>query len=184
MTDADGPDESGAFPNPGLAESWSDRLTERSTKERVYEVATTLAEPTRVADVSRRASCSKGGARSTLDWLTELGVLEKVAEDPAMYRRNEAYFDFRRVYHLSREHDADELDGLIQQYETREAALADQFDVDTPAESDALMAVGFDELDDAYDRLSEWRTVRRRLRELRRARLMAQRVDREGLSVA
>lgn len=171
-------------PDLDLGESWAAGLDERSTKERVYEVATRLTEPTRVADVARRAECSKGGARTNLEWFTELGVLERVAEDPAMYRRNEAYFDFRRVYHLSREHEPDELAELIEEYEAHEADIASQFDAETPAEIDVLRSVGFDELDTAYDRLSEWRTVRRRLRELHRARLMRQR-DYDGeLSVA
>jgi predicted ArsR family transcriptional regulator len=165
---------------PDLGDAWATDLEERSTKERVYEVATTLTEPTRVADVADRAECSKGGARTNLEWLAELGVLERVADDPAMYRRNEAYFDFRRVYHLTRDHDAAELEALIEDYDDREAELAAEFDAESPAEVDVLTTVAFDELDEAYDRLSEWRTVRRRLRELRRARLMLQREHAEG----
>lgn len=169
---------------PELGDAWATDLEERSTKERVYEVATTLTEPTRVADVADRAECSKGGARTNLEWLAELGVVERVADDPAMYRRNEAYFDFRRVYHLTRDHDAVELDALLEEYDAREADLAAEFDAEAPAEVDVLTTVAFDELDDAYDRLAEWRTVRRRLRELRRARLMLQREYGDGLSVA
>lgn len=184
MTD-DGSD-SGPPPALDIADSWAAELEGRSTKERVYAVATTLTVPTRVADVADRADCSKGGARSNLEWLTELGILDRVADDPAMYRRNESYFDFRRVYHLTREYDAEELEELIDEYDARERNLADQFGVDTPADVDVLSTVGFKELDDAYDRLSEWTTVRRRLRELRRARLMQEREfgEGEGLSVA
>lgn len=186
MTDTDESEKTPTPPDLDLSDTWAAELDERSTKERVYEVATTLTEPTRVAAVADRAECSKGGARTNLEWLAELGVLERVADDPAMYRRNEAYFDFRRVYHLSRDHDADELDRLIEEYEDREVDLAIQFDAETPAEVDVLATVEFDELDAAYDRLSEWRTVRRRLRELRRARLMLQRDYGDGgeLSVA
>lgn len=179
MTDGEAPP-----PDLDLGVAWGADLDERSTKERVYEVATTLTEPTRVAAVADRAECSKGGARTNLKWLTELGVLERVADDPAMYRRNEAYFDFRRVYHLTREHDTDELDRLIEAYDAREADLASEFDAESPGEVDVLTTVGFDELDDAYDRLSEWRTIRRRRRELRRARLMRQRDFGEELPVA
>lgn len=184
MTDTDDPDEPVTPPDLDLGEAWAKDLEERSTKERVYEIATTLTEPTRVADVAERAECSKGGARTNLEWLAELGVVERVADDPAMYRRNEAYFDFRRVYHLTRDHDAAELEALIEEYDAREADLGAEFDAETPAEVDVLTTVDFDELDDAYDRLSEWRTVRRRLRELRRARLMLQRESGEELSAA
>lgn len=175
MTDADSPDANPASRDRNLAAAWEESLEGRSTKERVYEVATALTEPTRVAAVAERAECSPGGARTNLEWLAELGVVEKVADDPALYRRNDAYFDFLRVYRLAREHDAAELERLVDEYEDREAALADQFEAEIPAEVDVLATVGFDELDAAYDRLSEWRTVRRRLRDLRRARLMQQR---------
>ncbi len=184
MTDPEDPAAIATPPEPELGDDWTERLENRSTKERVYEVATTLTEPTRVAAVADRAGCSKGGARTNLEWLTELGVIDRVADDPAMYRRNDAYFDFRRVYHLAREHTDEELDRLIEDYETREAVLAAEFDAETPAAVDALTTAGFDELDAAYDRLSEWRTIRRRLRELRRARLMLQRDFGEDVSVA
>ena len=184
MTDTGESDDTAPPLELDLGDAWAKDLEARSTKERVYAVATTLTEPTRVADIADRAECSKGGARTNLEWLAELGVVERVADDPAMYRRNEAYFDFRRVYHLTRDHDAGELEALIEAYDAREADLAAEFDAETPVEVDALTTVAFDELDDVYDRLSEWRTVRRRLRELRRARLMLQRESGEELSAA
>lgn len=184
MVDPDKEARSMPPPEWDLAESWETSLTDRSTKTRVYEVATTLTEPTRVATVAERAECSKGGARTNLDWLAELGVVEKVAADPALYRRNDAYFDFLRVHRLSREHDTEELDQLIEAYDAREQELADQFAVDSPSDVDVLSTVAFADLDTAYDRVSEWRTVRRRLRELRQARLRHQSEPGEDRSLA
>lgn len=175
MTDAEGSNANAPDVDPEFSASWEEALADRSTKERVYEVATTLTEPTRVATVAERAECSTGGARTNLEWLAELGVVEQVADDPAMYQRNEAYFDFLRVYRLAQEHDAAALERSIEEYEEREVALADAFEADTPAEVDVLATAGFDELDAAYDRLSEWQTVRRRLRDMRRAKLLQQR---------
>lgn len=180
MTGANEEDRSTPPPDLDLAESWETSLEDRSTKERVYEVATTLTEPTRVVDIADRAQCSKGGARTNLEWLAELGVVEKVADDPAMYRRNNAYFDFLRVDRLMRTLDVEEIEQLIESYDAREQELADQFAVDAPSDVDVLSTVSFDELDTAYDRLSEWQTVRRRLRELQRARLLQQDESSEG----
>jgi len=160
-------------PDFDLVGSWEASLADRSTKERVYDVATTLTDPESVATVAERADCSKGGARANLEWLAELGVVEKVADDPAMYRRNDAYFAFLRVDRLRREHDSEEIEARIEEYERREAELAEGFEADSPAGAEALLTVAFEELDTAYDRLSEWRTVRRRLRDLRRAHLLA-----------
>lgn len=159
-----------------LAGEWTETVEGRSTKERVYEVATSLTEPARVAEIAERADCSPGGARSNLEWLATMGVVERVAEDPALYRRNEAYFDFLRVHRLTQEYDAAELEALIEEYEARERELADSFDADTPEAVD-LSSVPFGDLDEAYDRAGEWRVVRRRLREFRRALLA---LDEEG----
>lgn len=88
-------------------------------------MATTVTEPARVATVADRAECSTGGARTNLEWLAEPGVVEQVADDPAMYQRNDAYFDFFPVYRLAREHDDAALERLIDEYEAREGELAD-----------------------------------------------------------
>lgn len=174
MSDHTEEESNGPPQNLDIAEPWEQSLEARSTKERVYEVATTITEPTRIATIAERADCSKGGARTNLEWLAELGVVELLSEDPAMYRRNEAYFDFLRVDRLVREHDEGELEELIDGYNARERELADQFAVDSPADVDLHSTVEFEELDDADDRLREWMTVQRRLRDLRRARLRQQ----------
>jgi hypothetical protein len=55
-------------------------------------------------------------------------------------------------------------------YEKRDQELADGFLVSNPSEVDIYAADFDDPFDDVYDRLSEWRTVRRRLGDLRRAK--------------
>lgn len=172
MTDID--EERDSPPELTFIESWESSVDSRSTKERVYDVATTLTDPTRVAAVAERAGCSKGGARTNLEWLAELGVVEKVTEDPAMYRRNETYFDFLRVHRLVREHGREEIEDLIEAYEARERELTAQFTADSPADVDVFSTESFEDLDAALDHLSEWKTVRRRLRDLRRAQVLQQ----------
>lgn len=125
-------------PGLDLPDSWETSLEARSTNERVYEGATGVPEPSRVADIADRAGCSKGGAPTNLEWLAEPGVVQKVAEDPAMYRRNNAYFEFLRVDRLSRKHDAGETEQLIEAYDPRDQELAGQFAVDSLAEVDVL----------------------------------------------
>lgn len=155
----------------GLAAEWRSDVASRSTKERVYAVVTELTDPTRVAEIAERADCSAEGARSNLEWFVEVGIASRVADRPALYQRNDAYFDFLRIHRLTETYTLSELRDEIAFYETRDDELAEGFPVSNPAEVD-LYAMEFeDPFDDVYDRLSEWRTVRRRLGELQRAKL-------------
>lgn len=163
MTEERSPDEF-----EGLSESWEREVESRSTKERIYEVATSLTEPTAVADIAERASCSKEGARSNLEWLTEIGVVSKVAENPALYVRTEAYFEFLRIHRLTEEYTPEELEAEITAYESRDETLSNEFGVPHPEDVDLYARE--EAFDDAYDRLSEWRAVRRRLTALRKAK--------------
>ncbi|GGC71366.1 DUF7342 family protein [Haloferax sulfurifontis] len=157
-------------PDMNLTGEWDEAVESRTVKDRVYEAATTLTAPTTVADVAERADCTKEGARPHLEWFVELGVLEKVADNPALFVRNEAYFEFRRVTELTREFKtAEAADEAIDEYRIRERELSSYFAESSP-EAVVLSEATYEDLDEAYDRLSEWRTVTRRLRELREAK--------------
>lgn len=157
-------------PEINLTEEWESSVENRTVKDRVYETATTLTEPTAVSDISEHAGCTKEGARPHLEWLVELGVLEKVADNPALFVRNEAYFEFRRITELLRQFESGaEIEAAIDDYRAREEALQSYFNEPEP-ETVSLMEISYDDLDETADRLSEWRTVRRRIRELREAK--------------
>ncbi|WP_233516896.1 hypothetical protein [Haloferax sp. Atlit-6N] len=158
-------------PDMNLAGEWDKAVENRTVKDRVYEAVTTLTSPTTVADVAERADCTKEGARPHLEWFVDVGVLEKVADNPALFVRNEAYFEFRRITELTRELKTPEAaEEAIDEYRAREQELSSYFEESSP-EAVVLSETTYDDLDEAYDRLSEWRTVTRRLRELREAKL-------------
>jgi hypothetical protein len=158
-----------------LVEEWERTIEDRSTKERVYEVVTTLTDPATVSTIAERADCSPNGARSNLEWFADLGIADVVGTDPVRYRRNEAYFEFLRAHRLVREHDRESLAALVEEFETQDAALAESFDVEAPDAVDPMtVETAFEAL---LDRVNEWGVVRRRLGDLRRARLLAERRD-------
>ncbi|WP_311172322.1 DUF7342 family protein [Halobellus ordinarius] len=160
-----------APPDLTLTDEWDTVRDDRTVKDRVYEIATTLTSPTPVVDIADRADCTKEGARPHLEWFVELGVLEKVADNPALFVRNEAYFAFRRVTELTRKFEtAEAIDEAIDAYRDRERDLAAQFDAPSP-ETVVLSDIDADNIDDVYDTLSTWRAVTRRLRELHEAKL-------------
>lgn len=157
-------------PDLDLTAEWDAAMEARTVKERVYEVATTVTSPTSVTAIAERADCTKEGARPHLEWFVDLGVLEKVADNPALFVRNEAYFEFRRVTELTRKFEtAERVADAIDAYRERERELAASFEASSPA-AVVLSDVEYADLDEAYDTLSEWQAVTRRLRELHEAK--------------
>lgn len=118
-----------------------------------------------------RAECSETAARNALEQLAEMGVAERRDGRPARYRRNESYFRWKRVESLAREHSPDELQERLDDLIATDEKFQDEYGVPDPAAvSTADLPVDdHDALHERWEDLSEWRTVRRDIRLLRRA---------------
>ena len=152
-----------------LADEWRDQREGAPTRERVYAVALQLYEPTRVRDVADRADVSKETAREYLKWFAELGVVDQVEESPDAFARNEGYFAWRRVQRLlslSEEERSSRMEALTR----AEREYRERFDAADPADVDAMEHAAYDEVESVWLAIDEWRTIRRRIRELERAR--------------
>lgn len=165
MTDDDR-DPPGEF---DLADEFGADLAAEPADERVYRVALQLYEPTRVAAVAERADCADDTARRHLERFAEIGVVERVGDDPATYRRNESYFEWRKRHRLERLSDA-ELRDRLADLTQRERGFRDRYDADGPGEVDALEVADYDDVEDVWLDLSEWETVRRRIRRIEAVR--------------
>lgn len=160
------PDDVPAF---DVAESFEDAMSDPPADERVYRVARQLYEPARTAEVAKRTSCVPDTARRHLKRLAELGVIERVADDPATYERNEAYFEWRKRQHLA-DCSVDELRNRLETLTAREHTFHERYEADTPADVDALAHAGHDELEEVWLDLNEWQTVRHRIERLEAVR--------------
>jgi predicted ArsR family transcriptional regulator len=154
---------------PSLAEEWRDHREQLSTRERVYAVALQLHEPTRVAAVAERANVSKETAREYLKWFTEIEMLTHNDESPDRFSRNEEYFKWRRIQQFQSQSFA-ELEQELKGLSSKEREYRERYDVDSPDAVDALDHADYDEIEEVWMDVQEWRTVRRRIRELERAR--------------
>ncbi|PSP76197.1 transcriptional regulator [Halobacteriales archaeon QS_1_68_20] len=152
-----------------LASEWEDVLAGQSTRDRVYGVAVQLYEPTRVRAVAERADVSKETARDYLRWFADVGMVDQVAESPDTFVRNESYFRWRRVQKL-RELSPEERRERVEHLTEREREFRETYDADGPDAVDAVEHADYADVEAVWDDLDEWRTVRRRLRELDRAR--------------
>ncbi|WP_254863268.1 DUF7342 family protein [Halovivax gelatinilyticus] len=160
------PTDEGGPPETDFSSDLSTRLADAPTDERVYRVALELVEPTRVSAIAERADCSKNAARRHLDRLVEIGVLTRVIPDPAAYRRNESYFEWRRLDRLAnlpKEEFAGRLDDLL----SEEAAYREEYDGVDPGEIDPLE---YDDPENIWQDLNNWEAIRAEIRDLRRAR--------------
>ncbi|MFT4891521.1 MAG: putative transcriptional regulator [Halobacteriales archaeon] len=158
-------------PPPGfdLADEFGADLAAEPADERVYRIALQLHDPARVASVAERADCAPDTARRHLERLAEIGVVERVADDPATYRRNESYFEWRKRHRLEGLSDA-ELRARLADLAEREREFRDRYDAAGPGDVDALDVADYDEIEDVWLDLSEWETVRRRIRRIEAVR--------------
>ena len=157
-------------PDLDFTGEWEARLEGRTVVERVSEVAIALTAPTSATEIAERADCATAEVRPHLEWLVERGILEKATGDPMRFVRNEAYVEFRRIAELTREFETPAaIADAITEYRERERDLAASFEAASP-DAVVLADVDSEDLDEAYDRLSEWCAITRRLSELHDAK--------------
>ncbi|WP_458191179.1 DUF7342 family protein [Haladaptatus sp. NG-WS-4] len=162
------PDERPNTP-PSLADEWTETWEGESTRDRVYITALQLYDPTRVAVIADRADVSKETARDYLQWFTEIGMLTQVNESPDEFVRDEDYFRWRRIHRL-RGLPMEELEQRLKKLTAKERRYREQYDAEGPDHVDALDHADYDDVEDIWMELQEWRTVRRRIEELEQAR--------------
>ena len=150
------------------ADRWQD---ERTTFQRVYDVLVGSQSFLTAQEFADRAECSETAARNALEQLAEMGVAERRDGRPARYRRNDSYFRWKRVESLARDHSPDELQERLDDLIATDGEFQDEYGVPDPdAVSSADLPVDdHDALHERWEDLSEWRTVRRDIRLLRRA---------------
>lgn len=153
--------------------------TDQTVRDRVYETAIQLYESATVEEVAERAHCSDGAAREHLTWFAERGIVEVVDGRPKQYKRNQAYFDWKRANDLRREHTDTELGARLEELAEREQAYRERYEATSPQAVDLTEDVTYDAFHDAWADLSDWKTLRREMRLIERARK-----DREALAEA
>lgn len=160
-------------------EQWDEGKT---VKERIYETALTLHEPTSVAAVADRARCAPESARRHLLWFADIGIVEPVGDgQPAQFQRNHAYFRWKRANEARRAHSGDELAAQLEMLLERDREYQKQYDVTDPSQVSALEIAesgDHDALEAIWTDISDWLTVR----EDQRVFEHAQRLQREQQS--
>lgn len=150
------------------ADRWQ---ADRTTFQRAYDVLVGTQAWSSAEEVAERADCSEAGARKALEQLAEMGIAERREGRPTTYRRNESYLRWKRIEALAREHSPDELRERVETLIEADETYQTKYGVPDPdAVSTGELAVDDHEsLHEYWEDLSEWRTVRRDIKLLRRA---------------
>jgi len=131
-------------------------------RERLLDVVTGLRTPTKVAEIADIADCDTETARDYLEWFDEMGMVHRHDGRPVRYERNDAYFQWRRIDRIREEYAEREIvEALADTIERIEDYRA-QFDADDPGDVSLVKASQDMATEDAWEALSEWKTLERR----------------------
>jgi predicted transcriptional regulator len=150
------------------ADRWQES---RTTFQRVYDVLVGSQSFSTAREFAEQAGCSESGARTALEQLVEMGIADRRDGRPATYRRNDSYFRWKRIESLAREHDPETLRERVDELITEDETFQETYGVPDPdaVSTTDLPIDDHEALHDRWEDLSEWRTVRRDIRVLRRA---------------
>jgi predicted ArsR family transcriptional regulator len=150
------------------SERWRE---DQTTFQRIYDTLVGTKAFASASAFAERADCSETAARESLEQLTEMGIARRREGRPVGYRRNDSYFEWKRVESLAREHTLDELRARVEDLVAEDEAFQEHFGVPEP-DAVSTSDVPVDDhaaVEDRWDNLNEWRTIRRDIRLLRRA---------------
>jgi predicted transcriptional regulator len=145
--------------------------SERTTFQRVYDLLVGTAEPASASEFADGVDCSETAARDALEQLAEMGIAERRDGRPATYCRNDAYLRWKRVESLVCNHTTEQLRERLEALVTRDEKFQTEFGVPTP-EAVSVADVpneNHEAMEQQWDALGEWRTVRSDIQVLRRA---------------
>jgi len=151
-----------------VADRWRE---DRTSFQRVYDVLIGSQTFLTAQEFADCADCSETAARNALEQLSEMQIAERLDGRPVHYRRNESYVRWKRAESLAREHSPEELRERIDELITEDETFQEQYAVPHPdAVTTADLPVGaHEDVSERWEDLSDWRTVRRDIRILRRA---------------
>ena len=141
------------------------------TRDDFFDAVIGLNSPATAKEVADLAGRGVDAAREYLEWFEQMGIVTQVTDSPATYERNQEYLNWRRVQTLRREYTSEALLDFLKTESERVKEIKNEFNATSPDEiSITQYAEDTDQpLEDVWERLSEWKTARRRITLLERA---------------
>lgn len=145
------------------------------TRDDFLDAALALDTPATVDEVADRAGHGPDAAREYLRWFERMGIVTKVTDSPATYKRNQEYLQWRWAHRLREQYSVDELLEFLQEETEQDQSYMDDFDADSP-EAVSISEYANDvgrSIEDVWEDISLWKTTRRRITLLERALTMS-----------
>jgi hypothetical protein len=121
-----------------------------------------------------RTDCATESARRHLHWFAEIGIVERVGDgQPARYRRNDAYFEWKRADRLRRGRSRTELAERLDRLLEHDRTYQERYDVPDPGDTSALDHADLgclDAFENARREIDDWLNVREEIRVTEQAR--------------
>ena len=149
-------------PNLDELESLDTLLRDGPIRERLLDVVVGVRTPTKVSTIAERADCGTETARDYLAWFDEMGMVRRHDGRPVRYERNDAYFQWRRIDHIREDYSEQEIVEALSDAIDQIEDYRDQFDADDPDDVSLVEASRDMPTEDAWEALSEWKTLERR----------------------
>ncbi|AXG09744.1 DUF7342 family protein [Haloplanus rubicundus] len=149
-------------PDSGELESLESLLTGGPIRERLLDVVTGLRTPAKVSEIADLAGCDTETARDYLAWFDEMGMVHRYGGRPVRYERNDAYFQWRRIDQIREGYSDQEIVGALSDAIEQIEEYRSQFDADDPDDVSLVEASRNMATEDAWEALSEWKTLERR----------------------
>jgi hypothetical protein len=164
-------DESREAPDFDALTPPEDIVSGGRTRDDFFDAVLGLDSPATAKEVADRAGHGVDAAREYLEWFERMGVVTQLTDSPATYERNQEYLNWRRVQTLRREYTPETLLDFLKTESERAEDLKDEFNTTSPdAVSITQYADETDQpIDEVWERLSAWKTARRRVMLLERA---------------
>lgn len=131
-------------------------------RERLLDIVVGLRSPTKVSVIADLADCDTETARDYLEWFDEMGLVHRYDGRPVQYERNDAYFQWRRIDHIREEYSEQEIVELLSDTLQQIEDYRIEFNADAPDEISLVEASRDMPTEDAWEALSEWKTLERR----------------------
>lgn len=138
----------------------------KPVRERLYETALTLR--------GERTDCATESARRHLRWFAEIGIVGRVGDgQPARYRRNDAYFEWKRANRLRGKCSAAELTERLDALIERDRTYQERYAIPDPGDVSVLNHADLsdhEKVEAAHTEVNDWLSVRAEIRVTEQAR--------------
>jgi len=138
-----------------LREEWNEE-----TFDRVMSTILGTSEYTWHREIAEIANCSENSAKKHLDRLVDMGLVQrKPNPNIALYRRNDAYFEWRAVDQAAEQLSAEEIAERVEQLENRREDFEDKFGSANPTSVSVFDAESENAIHERMKEIGEWQGI-------------------------